>query len=416
MPGRIRILLIVMLVAGSGRAFAQDTLAAEPGSHYAFLDPDENRIRNVVALSDFYEKLYRLRKGENVQVRIVQIGDSHIQADFLSGTIRQDFQREFGNGGRGFIFPGRVARTNEPSSIYTSSNTQWEVKRIVLPEQPLPIGIGGITIRTTQPSASLAIRVSDAPGLDYSFNKVTLFFKKDLNSFNVVLKDSLNEDVAFIGPYTFELFANTSTVLLPFRTHQVTFQMLSSTASQKQATFFGISLENGQPGIVYNSIGVNGAKYKHYVAAELFADQTAALAPDLIIVSLGTNEALEYPYFDPQFVRQLDTLITRLQTRNPGAHILLTTPPDSFRRKTRRNPGVEIIRDKINAYSDQHNIACWDLYQAGGGLHSADNWRKSRLMRSDGIHFTAAGYAVQGNLLYDALMKGLDEYVQYRHP
>jgi len=122
--------------------------------------------------------------------------------------------------------------------------------------------------------------------------------------------------------------------------------MLSSHRGAKQATIFGINLENGRPGLVYHSIGVNGAKFKHYLAAGLFVDQTAALAPDLVILSLGTNEALDYPYFDPQFVNQMDSLITRLRTKNPNARILLTTPPDSYRRKTRRNPGVEIIGNK----------------------------------------------------------------------
>src|SRR5262249_3383795 len=154
-------------------------------------------------------------------------------------------------------FPDRVARTNEPTNFYSSSNTSWEAKRCVFPEQSLPIGIGGITLHTRQPSANLAIRVSDALNLNYSFNKFTLFFKKDPSSFNVVVKDSLNEDVAFLGPYTFEPFPNTSTVMLPFRTHQVTFQMLASTVSQTEVTLFGINLENGQPGVVYHSIGVN---------------------------------------------------------------------------------------------------------------------------------------------------------------
>ena len=276
-PKQKRLLSLLALLCSCGPLLAQDTLSAGEAIKYDFLDQEENRIHNVVSLSDFYEKLYRLRKGENLQVRIIHIGDSHIQADFLSGIIRQNFHRDFGNGGRGLIFPGRVARTNEPSNIFTSSSSAWEVKRIIFPDQPLPIGIGGITLRTVQPNATLAIKILDAPSLDYSFNKITLFFKKDISSFNVVIKDSLNEDVAFIGPYTFEPFANTSTVLLPFRTHQVTFQMLSSTAAQKQATIFGINLENGRPGLVYHAIGVNGAKFKHYLAAELFVDQTAAL-------------------------------------------------------------------------------------------------------------------------------------------
>ena len=73
-------------------------------------------------------------------------------------------------------------------------------------------------------------------------------------------------------------------------------------------------------------------------------------------------------------------------------------------------------RKKIIAYCDQYNHAYWDLYQIGGGTHSADLWKKNGLLRADGVHFTKEGYELQGNLLYEALIKGYNEYVRYRYP
>lgn len=407
----------ILFIAGVAfRLPAQDTLISRPENRYRFLDLEENRVHNSVSLSDFFEKLYRLKKNENYNIKIIHIGDSHLQADYLSRTVRQRFQADFGNAGRGLIVPYRVARTNEPANIVTSSTSQWEVKRCVTPELPMPIGIGGITIRTTQPGANLSIKTLNAGLIDYGFNKITLFFQKDITSFHVIVKDSLNEDIAFIGSFTNEPYPNTSTVLLPFYTHQVRFEMLPSTPLQTQATLFGINLQNGKPGVLYHAIGVNGAKFKNFLDASLFADQTAALDPDLFIISLGTNEALEYPYADPQFINQVDSLISRLRTRNPNAQFLITTPPDSFRRKNRRNTGIEQMHKKLVDYADLRNLAYWDLYEIGGGKHSADHWKNNHLMRADGIHFFVAGYELQGNLLYEALMKGYDEYVQYRHP
>src|SRR5258708_6015963 len=153
-----RLLSLVALFFLSRPLLAQDTLTAGAATRYDFLDREQNRIHNGVSLSDFYEKLYRLKKGENLQVRIIHIGDSHIQADFLSGVIRQNFHRDFGNGGRGLIFPGRVARTNEPSNFFTSSASTRQVKRIVFPEQPLPVGIGGVTPSTVQPHPTLSVK------------------------------------------------------------------------------------------------------------------------------------------------------------------------------------------------------------------------------------------------------------------
>jgi lysophospholipase L1-like esterase len=314
------------------------------------------------------------------------------------------------------IVPGRVAHTNEAYNIVTSSSSKWDSKRVVFTNQPIPIGVGGITITTQSPNASLQIKTLNYPPLDYSFDRLRLFFLKDFTSYNFTVQDSANRDLAFIGPFTFEPFANSSEVLLPKHKNEIILQALPPTYNQSQATIFGISLENGKKGVLYHAVGVNGAKYKHYNEAKYFAEQTAALHPDLFIISLGTNEALDYPYIDSQLFNYIDELIETLKTKNTGGQFILTVPPDSYRKKTRRNPGIERVRDIITRYADQHNLAYWDLYAATGGKHSADEYKKYNLLQRDGVHFTKEGYELQGNLLYQALIKSYNTYVSYRHP
>jgi len=413
---KVSIGLILALALLPQLLWAQDTIAFS-FRKYGFEKLDENEIINATTLSDFFERLYQLHKGVNGQVNIVQIGDSHIQADFLSGTIRQNLHRDFGNAGRGLIVPGRVAHTNEPSNINTSSNVNWEAKRIVFPDQPLPIGIGGITIQTLQPDARLVIKTLNAPApLDYRFNALTLFFQKDFTSFNIAIKDSIGHDIAYVGPYTFEQYPNISRILLPFSANQITLQTLQPISSQNQFTLFGVNLENGKNGVLFHSIGVNGAKFKHYNIARHFSEQTTVLKPELFIISLGTNESLDYPYIDPQFFNYIDQLVESLRSKNPSARFILTTPPDHYRKKTRRNPGTNVIHDTIIRYAQQKNIAYWDLFTAGGGQHSADQYKKYNLIQRDGVHFTKDGYELQGNLFYAALIKAYNTYVSYRHP
>jgi len=411
----IRNLFFLSLVLASGLVWGQDTIAYAITPAYDFIKSEENEIHNSVSLAPFFEKLYQLKKTKNSTVNILQIGDSHIQADFLSSTTRRLIQLEFGNAGRGLVFPGRVGRTNESPTIYSSSSTNWETKRIIYTNQPLPIGIGAMTLQTKQAGATLSLRTKSSDGISYAFNKVTFLFQKDFNSYNLVVKDSMGEYLAYVGPYTFET-TNTSRILLPFATNQIEFQTLQSTPSQNQFVLFGINLENSKPGVIYHATGGNGAKVKHYLEAVHFAEQSKELSPDMIIISLGTNEAIEYPYVDPKFKDQLNTFVSVLKRENPNAQFLLTTPPDFYKKKTRRNPGVEVIRDKIIEYAIENNLAYWDLYTSGGGKHSADLWKKNGLLQNDGIHFTKAGYELQGSLLYDALVKGYNEYVLYRYP
>jgi lysophospholipase L1-like esterase len=307
-----------------------------------------------------------------------------------------------------------VAGTNEPSTIYTSSPTPWITKRVVHPQQPLPIGIGGITISTIQ-DACLNIKMND-PLHDYSFNKVTLFFQKDKHSYNFSIRDTAGQELGFIGPYTDEPFMNYSNVTFLTRLNQISIQTLKLTDAQNQATIFGVELENGNPGILYHAIGVNGAKYSHYNQALHFARQTQALAPELFIISLGTNESMDFPYIDKSFFQQIDKLIESLKNYNPQVKFVLVTPPDTFKRKIKFNPGIQVIREQIIQYAVENGLAFWDMYKALGGTGAANTWRSEGLLRPDGVHFSKEGYQYQGDLFYSAIMKGYNQYVLTRFP
>lgn len=409
-------LILTLLGFGCNCLFAQDTIVLKLENSYDFIKTQNNEIANASVLSGFFEKLYQLRKTKKGSVTIVHIGDSHIQADLLTHTARQLLQKQFGNAGRGFIFPGRIAKTNEPQNIHTSSNANWEAKRVVFPEQPLPIGLGASTVRTSQADAKFIIRTLDSPALDYSYDGVSVFYQKDFTSFNLTLRDSIGHSLAYIGPYTSEGYPNFSSVRLPYPVHQIEFQISQPTPGQNQFTLFGLSLTKNEPGVVYHSIGGNGAKFKDYLEAKFFFEQTRALNPDLFIISLGTNEAMEYPYIDKQFNEQVENFIRRLKESNPNSLFIVTTPSDFYRKRTRRNPGVESIHNQLIRLAEKNNLASWDLYTVAGGKHSADHWKKNNLMQADGVHSTRAGYELQGDLLDQALIKAYNAYVRHRYP
>ncbi|MFM7856697.1 MAG: GDSL-type esterase/lipase family protein, partial [Flammeovirgaceae bacterium] len=413
---RVSNIIVIGIALLRIQLLAQDTIAVEQNHTYTFIRYDENILSNNTLLSPFFEKLYQQKKNVNQKITILHIGDSHIQADFITHQIRVLLQKEFGNAGRGLVFPGRVGRTNEPFNIYSSTNTEWESKRIVFTDKRLPIGIGAMTLKTSQPNGKLSLRTINQPQLNYAFNKVTLFFQKDSSSYNVAVRDSVGQDVAFVGSFSWDGLTNASTVLLPYSINKLELQCLTPLPKQSQLVLFGLSLENQKPGILYHSVGGNGAKFKHYLSADLFFQQTALLQPDLIVVSLGTNEAIEYPYVDAQLEDQLKEFTAQLSTYNPKAKFLFTTTADFYKKRTRRNAGIEIIRKKIINACEKNGWGYWDLYEIAGGKHAADHWKKNKLLQNDGVHFTKAGYELQGSLFFEAVIKAYNEYVQYRHP
>jgi lysophospholipase L1-like esterase len=407
----IRIILLAVSLCCSN-TYAQNSVRSEYKSFGLAVD-SLNVIQNKQHLDEFFESLYQLKQGADKKVNIIHIGDSHIQADFLTKAVRNAFQQYFGNGGRGLIVPGRVAGTNEPFNIQTSSNVTWESKRCVHPDQILPIGIGGITIRSGIAGNKLYVYMNDQTQ-DYTFKTIKLFHLKDAASFQLGVKD--NDFKSIASKQLADTAKHLTIIDLPAPVNNIIFESVKTDSIQNHTTVFGMSLENDKPGILYHVIGVNGAKYVHYNAARFFASQSHKLNPELIIISLGTNEALDYPYIDKRFFSQIENLVMSLRANNPLSKFIIVTPPDCFMKRTRKNPGIMKVREMLVQFAVENGLAFYDMYQVMGGENSATSWKDAQLLRADGVHFTKEGYDYQGNLMFDAIIKGYNEYVPVRHP
>ncbi|HLT74452.1 MAG TPA: GDSL-type esterase/lipase family protein [Ohtaekwangia sp.] len=379
-----------------------------------FISPNDNVIANYSGLDPFFEKLYTLETGKNSTINIVHIGDSHIQADYLTEVVRRNLQQVFGNAGRGLIVPYRVAGTNEPANFRSESFGHWDAKRVVHPFKPLPVGVGGITLHTNEEGSGFSIRMTDAH-MDYAFNKVSIFALNDKGSFRLSIMDSARAELARIAG-TDEKHFFYEKIQLPVRLNHVILEGIREDNTQNHFTLFGLNFENDQSGILYHAIGVNGAKYEHYNKAELFSKQTTWLNPDLFIISLGTNESMDYPGINRNFASEISNLIESLHLNNPDACFMLITPPDAFQKRVRPNPGIEKVRGEILSIAVENGFAFWDMYRVNGGKDSAFLWKEKGLLRPDGVHFTREGYALQGEMLYEAIMKSYRAYVATRNP
>lgn len=164
-----------------------------------------------------------------------------------------------------------------------------------------------------------------------------------------------------------------------------------------------IATETGQPGLVYHTIGKNGATYRTFI------DQSRiqlidSLKPDLVIISLGTNDAFGNKFDSEAMLANMDTLCTILQQHNPTAQILLTTPPGCYRHRTPLKYIKEVSAIQ-RSYANQHGLALFDLYTTvGGEVFALRNWRSQDMMRRDLIHFKHSGYKLMGALLAQAIL------------
>ena len=164
-----------------------------------------------------------------------------------------------------------------------------------------------------------------------------------------------------------------------------------------------IATETGLPGLVYHTIGKNGATYRTFIDPDRI-QLIDSLKPDLVIISLGTNDAFGAT-FDSQFMlANMDTLCNILQEHNPTAKILLTTPPGCYRHRTPLKH-IKQVSAIQRDYANQHGLALFDLYTTvGGEVFALRNWRSQDMMRHDLIHFKHSGYKLMGALLAQAIL------------
>lgn len=177
-------------------------------------------------------------------------------------------------------------------------------------------------------------------------------------------------------------------------------------------------LQNTFNKISYTEWGVDGATCSSFMVST-HLEKVSELRPDFVIVSFGTNESHDRHYMSKIHYSQIDKLISGLRALLPDATILLTTPPGSYLVSVRRrkkqyyvNFRTSKVADTIRLYAKEHNLWIWDLYNVAGGQHKAcENWRKLGLMYSDKVHYSSKGYTLQGQLLYEAIIKAYKSYV-----
>src|SRR5690606_38215104 len=122
----------------------------------------------------------------------------------------------------------------------------------------------------------------------------------------------------------------------------------------------GLRLENNNPGITFSGIGVNGAKLSDYNNYQMFFDQMKVLEPNLLIISLGTNESFDY-LLATDYMVNLEVFISKIKQTNPNIAILVTTPPPSTLHKRFENTYIaDYTKEIIRFVETNKSIAVFD--------------------------------------------------------
>ncbi|MGI9191993.1 MAG: SGNH/GDSL hydrolase family protein [Chitinophagaceae bacterium] len=389
-------ILILLFIAQ--KMNAQDDLLKKYATVY-----HRNKIQQEQAIEPLLNKLYQLEKGRiNKPIKIVWIGDSHTQADLMTSIIRQTLQNKFGHAGRGLVYPFQVAKTSSPKDLISKSNATWVGQRNSRPDLNPICGISGHGMHCSDLYADVEI-TNVAPS--DTFNYIRLFVDTLPLTYGV-------DYLSYRHEKKYEKENDSSGLTFHLRDYTSTLTVYANNPDRKKVSVYGMSLESfKKPGILFHTIGVNGAQYNNYLRTKLFWQQIKALEADAYIIYLGTNEAQDQHLDNNELYQKIDSMINRLKIISPAASFILCTPPVSFYQKIQPNYILPQVADQIEKASIFQCTALWDLFSISKGISGTYLWKKYNLLNTDLVHFTKEGYALQGNLFVDAF---LDTYNRFK--
>ena len=379
-----------------------DISSDAPAEHARY--PFINLQKNVIEMNgaDWSRLSAAFDHADSSVVRVLHIGDSHIQAEGSTARTRMHMQDKYGSAGRGLTAPFRLAGTNAPLDYSYKSNSSFTGSRLLKTPWPTAMGFSGVAIEPAGEAYDITITCGEA------FDKLRIYSADG----TPVEVDSVEPDIlaAEISP------APGITELLLSR--PVT-ELCMNLRGKSALT--AVELIRGTRGVEYSAIGNNGATFSTYNDLPGFAAEVAMLRPHIIILSLGTNEA--FGRLDAEEMSsQIHRLVSDLRMSCPEAFLLLTTPQECYKRVTTRrskrrkrratrsyvvNDNVARAREIIKNYGVTHEIPVYDWYTVAGGSGSAAKWLGEHLMNTDRIHLTWDGYHLNGDLFFSALDRAI---------
>jgi lysophospholipase L1-like esterase len=382
-------------------------------NQFPFINFDENIFTFPSNENESWDELYNsmdsMIRFKDRKLNFYHIGGSHIQADIYTHDFRSFLQRNWpGLGGhRGLVFPFNLARTNNPGNYRFTSSNSWSGYRSVI-QRPefVHYGITGAAISCSDSLIDLNFiykktRVSPPiEAIRIYHNSGVIPFEFNFGS-NELLIESVRR-CSEMG-YTEIQFTDAIDTL--------DIQFIRNTKEKYRLDLYGFELMNAQPGISYNSIGINGAGLYTYLDNEFFLRDLKQTPPDFFAFSVGTNDGfVPYDSFKPEdYKKNLEAMVKIVLEANPKCAILLTVPNDCYYKRRYPNKNTDRQRAVIIELAAKYNTGVWDFYGFMGGLGSSDTWRNAGLMRNDLVHFTKEGYHLKGELYIDAFLKYLNQ-------
>jgi len=412
-----------------------EEIAIEPPIIHTLAKPTAPLLEDSNGVLDrFYALLWRTeRKEAGAVTRVTHYGDSPTTADLITGDIREQLQARFGDAGHGFILPAKPWAWYQHRGV-SLSGAGWQI----VPATHLEIkdgffGLGGVSFTAGAP-ARTHIHLDD-PGQSrfelYYLQQpgggtVTVTTKEATRNTapdtarDTATRDSAARDTAMQDKTVAEIPTAGEAKTPGFALFTVAGGASNlELRTEGPVRLFGLTAEKPGPGVVYDSLGLNGASItvlSHMFNQQHWAAELRRRNPDLVVINYGTNEADFAEFVDKHYEKELREAIRRVRAALPGASILLMSPMDRGHLtgpgEIETMPTIPRIVATQRSVAQETGCAFFDTFTAMGGAGTMARWytAEPRLVSADFIHPYPAGGKIVATLFVKQIESGLSRY------
>lgn len=344
----------------------------------------------ISALPQFAEKLRVLKETGKGKIRIAYLGDSMIEGDLMTQTLRELLQKEFGGEGVGFLpISSKVAGFRQTANITASG---WKDSSFMTK------GVGNVYLsgHTFSGTGSGSYRDNTAKD-SLNLEKSLIFGKVNGGKLSFDGQDIVLNGIQLVNR---KILKNDISKQIKIKSHS------------DKMPLYGVSFESENGVFVDNFSfrGITGVELKKIDENFLKAIQEANQY-DLIVLQYGVNllfrpKDKDYTYYEKAML----PILEKLKSTFSGADFLLISTAD---RAFRYNGEYQTAIGIPNLIEIQARLALnsgfsfYNQFESMGGTNSIVRWAKKTpaLANKDYIHPNHKGAEILAEKLFNAMMR-----------
>ena len=341
-----------------------------------------------------------LQEAENKQVRVVHYGDSQIEEDRITSTLRSHLQEQYGG-----IGPGLLPLVQTIPTRTVVQSLLIDGQRVTPKNGPQRWLVYGPKAQQRDSNNHYGV-MGQVAVLDSLCDSVTVHFEP----YGKLTKANYFSQMRVI--------ATPSIVVNGSRQHK---GALRDTLTRLNIDLcgigevYGISLESPS-GVIVDNIPMRGGSGNVFtkINRKQLTDFFAETNTRLIILQFGGNVM---PWANTEervrsYAYSMRKQIRYLRECAPNASLLFIGPSDMITvvdGEKRSYPTIAYMDQQLARAAAAEGIAYWSLFKAMGGEGSMLQWQEKGLASSDGVHFYRSGANKAGELLWAWLKRKIEE-------